>query len=71
MSLVMGTGIGGLLAAPALHYPTVFSPTGLFGRCSKQEKEGPLGMETLTRRYDYLVVGLHIDRCVYLRANNK
>ncbi|CAM9674846.1 unnamed protein product, partial [Ectocarpus sp. 6 AP-2014] len=30
ISMVIGTGIGGLLAQPALHYPTFFSPTGLF-----------------------------------------
>ncbi|CAN0329264.1 unnamed protein product, partial [Pylaiella littoralis] len=28
--IVAGTGIGGLLAQPALHYPGVFSPAGLF-----------------------------------------
>lgn len=33
MGMVAGTGIGGLLAQPALHYPDVFSPQGLFGRC--------------------------------------
>ncbi|CAM9645936.1 unnamed protein product [Ectocarpus fasciculatus] len=32
ISLIFGTGIGGLLAQPALHYPGVFSATGLFGR---------------------------------------
>ncbi|CAM9177422.1 unnamed protein product [Scytosiphon promiscuus] len=32
ISLVIGTGIGGLLAQPALHYPSVFSASGIFGR---------------------------------------
>ncbi|CAB1097632.1 unnamed protein product [Ectocarpus sp. CCAP 1310/34] len=32
ISMVIGTGIGGLLVQPALHYPTLFSPTGLFAR---------------------------------------
>ncbi|CAM9674916.1 unnamed protein product [Ectocarpus sp. 6 AP-2014] len=32
ISLIFGTGIGGLLAQPALHYPGFFSATGLFGR---------------------------------------
>ncbi|CAM9138178.1 unnamed protein product, partial [Hapterophycus canaliculatus] len=32
ISLVLGTGVGGLLAQPALHYPGVFSPSGVFGR---------------------------------------
>ncbi|CAM9145508.1 unnamed protein product, partial [Hapterophycus canaliculatus] len=31
-SMVLGTGVGGLLAQPAVHHPNVFSPTGLFGR---------------------------------------
>ncbi|CAN0329539.1 unnamed protein product [Pylaiella littoralis] len=31
-SYVLGAGIGGLLAQPALHYPGTFSATGLFGR---------------------------------------
>lgn len=31
-ALVLGTGIGGLLASPAVHYPNVFSSTGLFAR---------------------------------------
>ena len=34
MGLVLGTGIGGLLATPAVNFPGVFSPTGLFARCS-------------------------------------
>ncbi|CAN0354461.1 unnamed protein product [Ascophyllum nodosum] len=32
MGLVLGTGIGGLLATPAVNFPGVFSPTGLFAR---------------------------------------
>ncbi|CAM9775793.1 unnamed protein product [Scytosiphon promiscuus] len=32
IGLVIGPGLGGLLAEPATHYPTVFSETGLFGR---------------------------------------
>lgn len=32
MGFVLGTGIGGLLAQPALHYPGVFSLTGVFAR---------------------------------------
>ncbi|CAN0007258.1 unnamed protein product [Ectocarpus fasciculatus] len=32
VGLVMGTAIGGLLAQPALTYPTVFSATGVFAR---------------------------------------
>ena len=31
-SLVIGTGIGGLLAQPAVNYPSTFSEEGLFGR---------------------------------------
>lgn len=31
--LVIGPAIGGLLAQPAQHYPTVFSESGIFGRC--------------------------------------
>ncbi|CAN0494585.1 unnamed protein product, partial [Scytosiphon promiscuus] len=31
-SMVLGTGIGGVLAQPAIHHPEIFSPTGLFGR---------------------------------------
>ena len=34
MGLIVGTGIGGLLATPAINFPGVFSPTGLFARCS-------------------------------------
>ena len=30
--IVIGTGIGGLLAQPALMYPTIFSPTGVFAK---------------------------------------
>ncbi|CAM9856631.1 unnamed protein product, partial [Ectocarpus sp. 12 AP-2014] len=32
ISMVVGTGVGGLLAQPAVHYPSLFSATGLFGR---------------------------------------
>eukprot|EP00752_Nemacystus_decipiens_P004106 g3756.t1 len=32
ISMVIGTGVGGLLAQPALHFPGVFPTTGLFGR---------------------------------------
>ncbi|CBN75080.1 conserved unknown protein [Ectocarpus siliculosus] len=32
IGLVIGPGLGGLLAEPATHYPTVFSQSGLFGR---------------------------------------
>ncbi|CAM9287714.1 unnamed protein product [Ectocarpus sp. 8 AP-2014] len=32
IGLVIGPGLGGLLAEPATHYPTVFSESGLFGR---------------------------------------
>ncbi|CAB1106620.1 unnamed protein product [Ectocarpus sp. CCAP 1310/34] len=35
ISLIFGTGIGGLLAQPALHYPEYFSATGLFGRWAR------------------------------------
>ncbi|CAN0284569.1 unnamed protein product, partial [Laminaria digitata] len=32
LSLVIGTGVGGFLAQPAVNYPNLFSDTGLFGR---------------------------------------
>lgn len=32
VSIVLGTGVGGLLAQPALNYPSVFSESGIFGR---------------------------------------
>ena len=32
VALVLGTSIGGLLVTPALHYPDVFSSTGIFAR---------------------------------------
>lgn len=32
IGLVIGPGLGGLLAKPAIHYPTMFSASGLFGR---------------------------------------
>ncbi|CAM9990827.1 unnamed protein product, partial [Ectocarpus fasciculatus] len=32
ISIVFGTGVGGILAQPAVHYPSVFAATGLFGR---------------------------------------
>lgn len=32
IGLVIGPGLGGLLAKPAIHYPTIFSSSGLFGR---------------------------------------
>lgn len=31
VSIVFGTGIGGLLAQPALNYPSLFDVTGVFG----------------------------------------
>jgi len=37
MGLIVGTGIGGLLVAPAINYPDVFSPIGLFARCGRAE----------------------------------
>lgn len=30
--MIVGTGVGGLLAQPAVHHPSLFSATGLFGR---------------------------------------
>lgn len=32
MSLVFGTGLGGLLAQPTVHFPETFAASGLFGR---------------------------------------
>ncbi|CAM9131751.1 unnamed protein product, partial [Laminaria digitata] len=32
VGLVLGSALGGLLAEPATHYPTMFSESGLFGR---------------------------------------
>ncbi|CAN0447881.1 unnamed protein product, partial [Ascophyllum nodosum] len=32
MGLLVGSGLGGLLATPAINYPGLFSPTGLFAR---------------------------------------
>lgn len=32
IGLLIGTGVGGMLAMPADHYPTWFSATGVFGR---------------------------------------
>lgn len=32
VSLVVGTGIGGLLAEPSVSYPSLFSDSGVFGR---------------------------------------
>ncbi|CAM9718286.1 unnamed protein product, partial [Laminaria digitata] len=32
VGLVIGSGLGGLLAEPAKHYPALFSESGLFGR---------------------------------------
>ena len=32
VSLVVGTGIGGLLAQPAMNYPELFSATSVFGK---------------------------------------
>ena len=31
VSLVIGTGVGGLLAQSAVHFPSTFPETGLFG----------------------------------------
>ncbi|CAM9321014.1 unnamed protein product, partial [Laminaria digitata] len=32
VGMVLGSGVGGMLAEPAHHYPAVFSESGLFGR---------------------------------------
>eukprot|EP00752_Nemacystus_decipiens_P005837 g5273.t1 len=32
IGMIVGTGVGGLLSQPAVHYPGSFSATGLFGR---------------------------------------
>lgn len=32
LALVVGPGVGGILAEPAIHYPSTFSESGIFGR---------------------------------------
>ncbi|CAN0421305.1 unnamed protein product, partial [Ascophyllum nodosum] len=32
LGLVVGPGLGGILAEPAIHFPSVFSESGIFGR---------------------------------------
>ena len=33
LGAILGPGIGGILAEPAVHYPRTFSNDGIFGRC--------------------------------------
>ena len=37
--LVMGTGLGGILAEPATNFPSVFSESGIFGRLKPGAEE--------------------------------